>query len=492
MLPPDFLNLLVGSVLALLLALLFGFLLRRISRPLAPSKSLWWGAIAPIPVLVGLVSLDGPVTNDERAYLLQAGHFATGELAEPLAPDPALYEQRQVYIDLEGDRRFSKYPPGTAAALAPFVKIGLPWLGPAVACILAMLGLLRWAGQRLKDPYLAVLLCVASPLYVLAAQSYQSELFTLPAAIWAFVGLDRWREGGSARAALSIGALVGWVVLCRPLTGLVLALALAAGLWRGRTNGAGLVRARGILFACLGGIPFLLVTGYYNHALTGDSLLSPYQLYASRFQPGDTFGSGVFLLGLAVQLVRWLPAIGAFGAAFVGMAGLWRDRQRDGGASLLFALGLPTAYAFHWYPGHWAYVGPIYALDSLPLLVVGLLLLVQERPLLLRTALFATAFSIATVTPVAQARMREEAALRCAPQVAAGDARQVVVVPGVGRTARSASGKEIDGMKAFSLTALPSGAGRNALFLRDPGGPDAQERLRAEAERRGFTWSPPK
>ncbi|MHC4380225.1 MAG: hypothetical protein ACYSU1_03925, partial [Planctomycetota bacterium] len=41
-------------------------------------------AVAMVPPLVTMLALDGPITNDERAYEFQAGLLAAGEVAESL------------------------------------------------------------------------------------------------------------------------------------------------------------------------------------------------------------------------------------------------------------------------------------------------------------------------------------------------------------------------------------------------------------------------
>jgi hypothetical protein len=190
--------------------------------------------------------------------------------------------------------------------------------------------------------------------------------------------------------AILVGASAGWILLARPLTGVVFAAAMTVGLMvpsRDR-RAPGLPALAG---AALGGLPFVATLLVYNAALTGSAWSTPYALYAAEFSPWDrypVFGSGFYeapslavLQNLLRQLVRWLPAVfGVLGAVSLGLWGLWRLSRRDGGAGFAFALALPLAYALHWYPGHWAVLGPIYAAESLGLLVVAAVALLEDAP----------------------------------------------------------------------------------------------------------------
>ncbi len=126
----------------------------------------------------------------------------------------------------------------------------------------------------------------------------------------------------------------------------------------------------------------------------------------------------------ARQLVRWLPALaGILGAAGVSVLGLWRLRGRDGGAGLVFLALAISAYGLHWYPGHWAYPGPIYAFEALGIAVVALLVVLDDAPVgwsrsLPFVALIAGAAFFITRFP----SIADQAALRAAPRAAAAAA----------------------------------------------------------------------
>jgi hypothetical protein len=358
----------------------------RVCRPLAL-------ALAAAPTLLSALCLPTTVSNDERAYILQAEMLAAGRLSLPLVEPREALRRRQIHEDPERRRLYSKYPPGTAAALAPGARLGLPAVMVLAAGLLDLLLIAALARQLgLADPWLAALLLASCPLFLLLQTSFQSQVFTLPAALAGYLALLRAREQNGRRFGwgAAAGACSGWIFLTRPLTGLVFAAAMLPGLLvRGpETRAPGL---RAVSGAVLGGLPFLALLLLYNRSLTGDALQTPYGAYAAAFSPWDVYPlfrsdyihapATAFFQSLFQQLGRWLPALfGILGAAGLGAWGLWRLRRSDGGAGLALLLLLPLAYAFHWYPGHWAYLGPIYGFEALGLMIVAALVLLEDAP----------------------------------------------------------------------------------------------------------------
>jgi len=356
-------------------------------------------ALLILVVPTGYVHLrhDVPVSNDERSYLYQAEVFADGQLADPVQRnewvDFAL-RQRQVHENRDVDRRYSKYGPATSLALTPGVLIGWPPLMVILAGIADLL-LVVMIGRRfgLNKPRLAALVLATSPFFLLVQSSFQSEVFTMPAALagyWALLKSRQNPKGGPGFSAFLVGLCAGWIFLGRPLTGVIFAAAMALGLW----FGPGAPKWRGLFSAILGGLPMLGLALAYNRAQTGDWLLSPYEVYAQAFGPWsnpgaepadriaiDVYGTANWFEGMIRQLGRWGVAFGGMlGAVGIAWWGLWSNRKRDGGAAAVFALLLPAAYALHWYPGHWGYLGPLYCVESLGMLVVGFLMCLQAAP----------------------------------------------------------------------------------------------------------------
>jgi hypothetical protein len=242
----------------------------------------------------------------------------------------------------------------------------------------------------------------------------------------------------------AVGACSGWIFVTRPLTGLLFAAAMVPGLLvpGPERRAPGLQALSG---AVLCGLPFLVLLLLYNRTLTGDPLQAPYAIYAAAFSPWDVYPlfrseyihapSMSFVQGLFRQVARWLPVLfGICGAASLGVWGLWRLRRLDGGAGLAFVVLLPLAYALHWYPGHWAYLGPIYGFEGIGLMIVAALAALDDAPegwlrslpplaLAAGVALFVYRFPF----------IQEQAEKRAAPQAAAVSAglseEAVVLLP---------------------------------------------------------------
>ncbi len=385
--------------LAALVFLVAVFFIWRI--PTSKPRLLPWPfalVLAAVPTLWTMATLDGPITNDERSFQFQAELFASGEIAEPLphaqtaasAEDDLLlldvFRRRQVYEDPATDRRFSKYAPGTALALLPGVVLGQPLVATLLAALADLL-LLRWIAHqlRLQQRHLVPLLFAASPFFLLMQTSTQSEVYTLPAVLLGYGVLLRLRQSQTGSAwALVVGASCGWVFCSRPLTGFVCALVFGLALLQQSR------RWPFALFAILGGLPFLLLFLWWNQEFSGDPWTPVYSLYAQKYGPffpgperlpQDVYGNGDFWVGLLRQSGRWSVAFGGMlGAAALAFWGAWRLRLRDGGVAILLSLLLPAVYSLHWYAGHRAYLGPLYAAESLGLLCLGFLFLLEQAP----------------------------------------------------------------------------------------------------------------
>lgn len=414
--------------------LAFGVLLALRAKSSALSSLPWKFAflVILVPPAIVMFGLDGPVTNDERAYVFQAELMADGSMAESL-PKAVVeteiqeeylldsFRRRQIYEDLDSARRYSKYAPGTSMALVPGVVLGNPMLSTLLAALLD-LWLIRLIAKRLRlrIPGMAVLLLSTSPFFLLMHTSMQSEVFTLPAVLFGYLGLLHVRDD-SARWALAIGAAAGWVFLSRPLTGLVCAFIFGFLLLVQRQ------RFKTIPLAILGGLPFLALAMWWNHYYTGDVFKPVYAMYAEKYGPWfpgpeklpqDVYGNGDFFVGILRQSGRWAVAFGGMlGAAGLAFWGVWRLRKRDGGAAILFAVLLPAVYALHWYAGHRAYLGPLYAAESLAFLCLGLVFLMEQAPVAWRRGLILGMVSCGGIVfTLRWSLIQEESFERSAPQ----------------------------------------------------------------------------
>ena len=389
--------------------------------------------LAAAPAIVSQSLLPTPVSNDERAYLFQSEMFAAGRVSLPLVEPGEMLRRRQIHEDPVRGVIYAKYPPGTAAALAPGTLVGLPSAMVVVAgCLAVLLAAAIARRLGLTEPGTAALLFASCPLFLLLQASFQSQVFTMPVVLAGYLALLNARADATRAFGwgVALGICAGWVFLTRPLSALVFALAMVPGLVvPGCDRRAPGLRA--MSGAVLGGLPCVAILLFYNHTLTGKALLTPYALYAAEFSPWDVYPlfrmqhfadpSLAVLQNSYRQLARWLPAMfGVLGAMSLGFWGLWRLRLRDGGAGFAFALVLPLVYAFHWYPGHWAVLGPIYAAESLALLALAAAALLECAPAGWRRSLPPIALAAGTALFVYRFTLIEEhAQRRVAPQAVA-------------------------------------------------------------------------
>ena len=157
-----------------------------------------------------------PLAMDEYMPLFQAKVFAAGEIygqfptpmIRRLIP-PDFLNQAFVFASLASGKVISTYSPGFALMLAPFAKLGVPWLlNPLLgAGALLLIGYL--ARRLLGDPMAAgwaMLLTLASPAFTVNAISYYSLTAHLFLNLL-FVALLLTRSSRNALAAGGAGSL---------------------------------------------------------------------------------------------------------------------------------------------------------------------------------------------------------------------------------------------------------------------------------------------
>jgi hypothetical protein len=230
-----------------------------------------------------------PVVHDEFAYLFQVKTFLAGRLFFPSPPEPVFFDAFHV---LTGPVYAAKYPPGHALLLLPGAAFGVPWLVPLVGsgAALFLLGLLARPLAGSSAALLLVSLFGLSPAGVQTATSYLSQTTYLAAALlFLFFWKRSTERGGLADPALA-GVAFGALFLIRHWNAIVLGLfsLLVLALVRGARPLLA-PRRRAVAFL----LPVALVAlagGFYNRALTGSMLTTPWELYAERSQPEDRFG----------------------------------------------------------------------------------------------------------------------------------------------------------------------------------------------------------
>jgi hypothetical protein len=223
------------------------------------------------------------ILNDASVQLIQARYFAAGMLAGPVLAFPEFWSIQFMVHTAAG--WVSQYPPGHALLLAGGFRAGSPLIPMALSVALTagllVLVLRRLMPNREATARLAALLVATSPFVLGLAAGYMSHV-TLAAASVAALYLALRAEDGSLAWSIASGAAVGLMVTIRPVTGIVLGILLTALVWL-TAPGAGLrdpdrrrVLLHRIGWWVVGGLPFALGFGWFNHRFFGGPLTLGY------------------------------------------------------------------------------------------------------------------------------------------------------------------------------------------------------------------------
>ncbi|MFN2147983.1 MAG: hypothetical protein ACK2T2_06290 [Anaerolineales bacterium] len=330
-----------------------------------------------------------PHLEDEFANLWQAQVYAQGHLSLPSPEEPRSYLVPFV-IDFQG-QRFGKYPPGWPAALSLGARAGAAWLVNPILAGLAVWLTFRLGSKLLGEwpGFLAALLLLSSPMFLMLSASLMSHTFSLVLGlVFTLAWLDLFlhpeqpaARRGSRPALLTIlsGMSLGLLALTRPWTAAALAAPfLIHALFR-FVRGGRIDRLRLTAIAALAGV---LAAGIplWQFAVTGDPFLNPYTLWWPYDRLGFGAGIGVTESGHSLYWAwyntRFSLRAGMhdlFGWPYLSWLfiplGCWALR-RDRRVWLL--LGIPLAlilfYAAYWI-GSWLF-GPRYYAEALPALAV--------------------------------------------------------------------------------------------------------------------------
>jgi hypothetical protein len=242
-----------------------------------------------------------PAIHDEYSYLFQAQTFLDGRTWLPSFPDhPELFDQMHV---LNEGRFASRYFPGTGAWLAPFVRAGNPWEGQWLANGLIAAGVFA-VGRLLSGRAVGItagLLYVVSPGMLVFSNMLVAHMPTMLGLIvflWAILAC---RQRPSATLAAIAGTGLAFAMLCRPMTAAGFAMPFGIDwLWRpaarrtlGDADTDRMSVSPSLLQTLALGLPLVIgVAGLlaYNQSITGDALVSPYQLYTDLYTPRHVYG----------------------------------------------------------------------------------------------------------------------------------------------------------------------------------------------------------
>lgn len=351
-----------------------------------------WGARH----IAGLYEVTVPNYHDEFSYLFQAKTFASGHLTAKGFPErPELFDQMHV---LSGDRMTSRYFPGTAFWMVPFVIAGVPWFGHQIAHVICAVGLYfcgRELSGRLAGMVAGILFALSPGLLVFSnlLLAHHPTLVGLVLFLWAYL---RWMNKQSRWLLIASGAGLSFAMLCRPMTAAAFALPFgvhfAAHLLSSKSPSP--QRIRDCLAMATPLLAGFVVMAVYNQATTGSLLTTPYQIYTDRHTPRHVYGFANGTRGeaaitgenfdprrrmeayddWAINLTPRVAAenaavrvesslrltLGVIPLAFVGVFWLANARRRPRGEQLLAwsILSLHLAHIPYWFSGimHWHYV----------------------------------------------------------------------------------------------------------------------------------------
>jgi len=231
--------------------------------------------------------LDQPgAFHDERAYVVQARLLAGGSWTAATPPQPLAWAMPHVFME---PAIFAKYPPGFAPLLVPGIWIGLPGLMPVLLAggAAALLVLLV---RRLAGPWPAAgawLLWTSSAPAAAWHASYFSETATTTLYLGALLALHHWWQRPRATLLVLLVACMGWIGISRPVTGMALAVPIAALLmrrvWRER-------QLDGWRAAVVVGIVICSIVPYWSMRTLGSPGRMPYSEYSREYFPLDMPG----------------------------------------------------------------------------------------------------------------------------------------------------------------------------------------------------------
>lgn len=238
-----------------------------------------------------------PAYHDEFSYLLQAETFLAGRFWFPSHDQmPELFDQ--VHVLNEG-RFASRYFPGTGLWIAPFLALGHPWWGHHLAHSFASF-LLFWIGRHLANNAVGLtagLLLALSPGVLLFSNlllAHHPTLVGLLIFVITFLKLRRAIQDNTQTAHWAFLASCGltFAMLCRPMT--AAGVGLPFGVWFAWWLLRGSVATKKRLLAG-GAMAVPLALGFvglaaYNHSITGNALVTPYQQYTDLYTPRHVYG----------------------------------------------------------------------------------------------------------------------------------------------------------------------------------------------------------
>jgi hypothetical protein len=334
-----------------------------------------------ITILISSKTLEAfPNSSDEYAYLFQAEMFSRGKLWERAHDLPDFFRHNN--IPQHDGILVSRFPPGWPLLLSIAYEIGLqPYLINPILGVLSLV-LFYFFARRFYGERVAIWGLVALALtgfYIFNSASYFSHVSCLLVTLLFVYNVYLYQEKGKFVYGLLAGFFLGFVVIIRYYTAVLIFLPfLAYLLFQYRLRVIYLFVLMGI-----GSIPCFAYLLWYNYSITGNALV-PVTVWAYPseqlgFVKGHSFLKGVeHLIRRILMFLYWCsPGLLLLYAVF-----LWQKIKSPVERLLrpedYAFLSLTIGYFFYYQIGGNQY-GPRFLFEALPFLVVFVVSKVLEK-----------------------------------------------------------------------------------------------------------------
>jgi hypothetical protein len=332
--------------------------------------------------------------GDEGAYLAQADALSHGRIGPPVPHDLVAAFQPWLSAARDGTYVF-KYAPPHAALLALGDLVGDPRVAIAIAaavCVVLVGLLARELGGTRTDAWLASLILLASPLFIVQSATLLPYVPNLALLLGLSVSTIRAFRRDSAWTALAAGTLLGIALWSRPFDAVLVAVPLGVyAVIDARRRGSRVARL--LVMVAVGAAPWAVAVVVYNAVAVGDAFRLPFQLITTD----DTLGFGPRRLDViapffdytvpralraAVENLRLVVTFACGSLLLVALAALGCIRWPDRRARWWLLAGMAVwvvGYFFFWgsYSSIFSwdggrFLGPFYYLPLLiPLAIFG-------------------------------------------------------------------------------------------------------------------------
>jgi len=349
-------------------------------RKFALTLALWLFLASALVCFFGFERV--PHVEDELVYLFQSKYLLLGQLS---APPPIEPEAFQFYLlQVADDKWYTITLPGWPLVLALGSALDVAWLvNPFLAGLSILLA--HSLTKQLLDRTSAniiILLMACSPWLIATSASLMNHTLTLVLTLATWLAFINAKRKHSVCLALTAGLFAGFMVLVRPLDGLI--MGLLTGFWSLTL----LKQSRGWLLVFSYSLGCILIGGLvlpFNEHITGDPLLMPQNDYINqlwgegknRLGFGDDIGPPTLWGSLDLyrghnlkealintqqssymtnfELLGW--GIGSLILAFILL--VWGKLRRIETYMLIFVLAIIACYSLYWFSGSF-YIGPRY------------------------------------------------------------------------------------------------------------------------------------